>query len=85
MADKEHSFTLENRKNISLTGVNDVKEFSDSKVILKTTLGGLIIRGKKLEISHLDTDMGLLRVSGEIDFIKYTSAADGGMLEGLFK
>ena len=85
MAEREHSLTMENRKNMSLTGVSDVKEFSDGKVILKTTLGGLLIRGKKLEISHLDTDAGLLKVSGEIDLIKYTTASGGGVLEGLFK
>ena len=84
MADKAHSLTLTDRAAMSLTGVTDVKEFSDNKITLKTELGGLLIRGKKLNMSHLDTDTGVLSVSGEIDMIKYTSSQSGA-LEGLFK
>ena len=85
MADKSHSLALTDRQSMSLTGVSDVKEFSDNKISLKTELGGLLIRGKKLNMSHLDTDTGVLSVSGEIDMIKYTSSSGGGAIEGLFK
>ncbi|MBQ3471395.1 MAG: YabP/YqfC family sporulation protein, partial [Clostridia bacterium] len=55
----------------------DVKEFSDNRITLKTELGGLLILGKKLNMSHLDTDTGELSVSGERDMIKYTSSQSG--------
>lgn len=84
MADKTHSISLIDRADMSLTGVTDVREFSDNRISLKTELGGLLIRGKKLNISHLDTDTGVLSINGEIDMIKYTSS-NGGALEGLFK
>lgn len=83
--EKSHILSMTDRKDISLTGVTDVKEFSESKVVLKTVMGSLLIRGKKLTISRLNTDTGELRVSGDIDMIKYTTAAGGGVLEGLFK
>ena len=83
--DKTHSLSMADRRDILLTGVTDVKEFSEGRVMLKTTSGDLCIRGKKLNISRLDTDTGELKVSGEIDSLKYTSSAGGGMLEGLFK
>lgn len=85
MAEKAHSLSLSDRQSMSLTGVSDVKEFSDNKISLKTALGGLLIRGKKLNMSHLDTDTGVLSISGEIDMIKYTTSAGGGAIEGLFK
>lgn len=83
--EKTHSLTMTDRKDIALTGVTDVKEFSESRVVLKTVMGGLCVRGKKLNISRLNTDTGELRVSGEVDMIKYTSSAGGGIIEGLFK
>ena len=43
-AEKEHSISLVNRSKMSLSGVNDVSEFSDSQVMLKTSMGGLCIK-----------------------------------------
>lgn len=81
----EHSLSMLNRKSMSLSGVTDVSEFSESKVILKTTMGGLCIKGKRLTISRLNTDTGTLDVSGEIQSIQYTSSESEGFLAGLFK
>ena len=55
-AEKEHSISLVNRSKMSLSGVNDVSEFSDSQVMLKTSMGGLCIKGKNLSINQLNTD-----------------------------
>ena len=55
-AEKEHSISLVNRSEMSLSGVNDVSEFSDSQVMLKTSMGGLCIKGKNLSINQLNTD-----------------------------
>ena len=37
-AEKEHSISLVNRSKMSLSGVNDVSEFSDSQVMLRECL-----------------------------------------------
>ena len=42
---REHSLTMMNRANMSLSGVTEVSEFSQNKVILKTTMGDLFIKG----------------------------------------
>ena len=81
----EHIIIMKNRANMSLSGVKDVSEFSDSKVVLKTSMGGLIIKGKKLTISQLNTDTGTLEVNGEIQSAQYTAAAGEGFFTGLFK
>ena len=58
---------------MSLSGVNDVSEFSDSQVMLKTSMGGLCIKGKNLSINQLNTDTGMLDVKGEIHSIQYVN------------
>ena len=63
-AEKKHSISLVNRSEMSLSGVNDVSEFSDSQVMLKTSMGGLCIKGKNLSINQLNTDTGMLDVKG---------------------
>ena len=81
----EHMITMKNRAHMSLSGVKDVSEFSENKVVLKTSMGGLIIKGKKLSISQLNTDTGMLEVNGEIQSAQYTVAAGEGFFAGLFK
>ena len=68
-AEKEHSISLVNRSKMSLSGVNDVSEFSDSQVMLKTSMGGLCIKGKNLSINQLNTDTGMLDVKDTFDTV----------------
>ena len=77
-AEKEHSISLVNRSKMSLSGVNDVSEFSDSQVMLKTSMGGLCIKGKNLSINQLNTDTGMLDVKGEIHSIQYAQGNANG-------
>ena len=79
-AEKEHSISLVNRSKMSLSGVNDVSEFSDSQVMLKTS-----IKGKNLSINQLNTDTGMLDVKGEIHSIQYVNKGKDGFFAGLFK
>ena len=79
-AEKKHSISL-----VSLSGVNDVSEFSDSQVMLKTSMGGLCIKGKNLSINQLNTDTGMLDVKGEIHLIQYVNKGKDGFFAGLFK
>ena len=81
----EHALSLMNRKNMSISGVVDVSEFSDTQVILKTSMGGLSIKGKSLPISQLNTQTGTLDVSGEICSIQYLNKGKDGFFAGLFK
>ncbi len=82
---REHTLTLLDRKRMTLTGVLDVSEFSETQVILKTSLGGLCIKGSALSISKLDTDNGTLDVGGEIREIRYMNKSGGKFLAGLLK
>ena len=44
---KKHSMILEDRKQLSFSGVNDVAGFDDHTVTLITELGELCIKGEK--------------------------------------
>lgn len=81
----EHALSLMNRKNMSVSGVVDVSEFSDNQVVLKTSMGGLSIKGKGLTINQLNTQTGTLDVNGEIHTIQYVNKGKDGFFAGLFK
>ena len=83
---KKHFFTLEERNQLSLSGVLEVVSFSETTVSLKTSRGALLIQGKKLNIGRLNTDTGELFITGEISLLKYSKDKnDGSIFEGLFK
>lgn len=83
---KKHSFMLDNREHMTLTGVNEVTGFSDTTVMMKTERGALSVQGSGLNISKLNTDTGELNISGEISLIKYSKdKKKGGFFEGMFK
>lgn len=82
---KEHAISMVNRASMSLTGVSDVSEFSDTRVDLKTSMGGLCVRGKNLTINRLDTDNGTLDINGDIQLIQYTHKGKDSLLAGFFK
>lgn len=82
----EHGITLLNRSKMTITGVLDVISFTDDKIDLKTNMGRLIIKGKKLNINKLNTDVGDLDITGEIEMMEYINKKDKeGILAGLFR
>ena len=82
----EHGITLLNRSKMNITGVLDVISFTDDKIDLKTNMGKLIIKGKNLNINKLNTDVGDLDITGEIEMMEYINKKDKeGILAGLFR
>ena len=74
--------TIENRKQLSMSGVRDVTGFSEREVILSTNMGRLLIRGERLKINKLNSDAGDFSVYGYINSIMYTK--DTGSMKGNF-
>ncbi|ELC8443523.1 sporulation protein YabP [Clostridium perfringens] len=62
---------LENRKLLSLTGVNEVINFDEEKISLKTSLGPLLIKGSGLKMNKLDVQNGEVVIGGFISSINY--------------
>ena len=81
----EHSVELHERSKMILTGVNDVSEFSDDTVKLKTNMGAMTVKGTGLTISSLNTNDGNVEINGSINSIQYQTKQKGGFLESLLK
>lgn len=82
---KAHSFSYENGA-VTITGVKEVKSFSDREVILTLEDCGLSVRGEGMSVSELDTATGVVRVSGILRNIGYTPTAEPlGFLRRLLK
>ncbi|MCI8831090.1 MAG: sporulation protein YabP [Lachnospiraceae bacterium] len=85
-----HKLFLQNRGNVSITGVTDVVSFDESQVILDTDMGLLTLKGKDLHVSRLTIEKGEVDVDGTVDSLAYSSnesirRAGESMLSRLFK
>lgn len=79
-----HNIILEDRKLLSISGVNDIDNFDENVVVLFTDLGQLTVRGSNLHISKLNVDTGELSMDGEITAIFYHEEQPGKSSGGLF-
>ena len=72
MNEQAHRLLLEQRKTLSLGGVQDVKSFDENEVLLLTVCGVLTIRGKELHVGRLELEKGEADIEGSIDSLVYT-------------
>ena len=84
---RPHALSLEDRKRLSLSGVEEVGSFDEREIVMQTALGGLTIGGEELSISRLDVGAGNVEVLGHISLIRYDEQDSGGRgrLFGLFR
>lgn len=82
-----HNITLNERKNIIISGVKKIESFDNFEFVLETTLGNLVIKGKELEIIKLDTYQGTVSIKGEISNLNYEDKKqpEEGIFSKLFK
>ena len=75
-----HNLSLESRRQLSLTGVEEVERFDEQEIVLSTGCGSLIVRGEGLSIGKLSVDAGDVNISGQIDSLSYEEPARSGKL-----
>ena len=68
-----HSFVMENRSRVVMSGVKEVEDFTDTQIILFTELGELTIKGTGLHIDKTDTVSGELIMTGQVVSFAYSS------------
>ena len=61
---KTHKLALDNRKQMSLTGIKDVVAFDLNQVLLESTLGMIHIKGSDLKVTKLSIEKGEVNVGG---------------------
>lgn len=68
-----HNLILENRKNLSVSGVSDVDSFDEKQICAFTEMGLLTVKGKDLHINQFNTSSGELSVNGIVDELVYSA------------
>lgn len=80
-----HRVSLNERKELTVTGVTEVVSFDEETIILKTSLGTLNVHGRQLQLKALSTNGGQVEVSGNVAALIYQqSKPTGSWLHRLF-
>ncbi len=77
-----HNLILENRKKLTLSGIEDVDCFDEESITLFTDEGTLTIKGSELHINKLSVETGEVAIEGQVDSLVYSDAA-GGKSKGM--
>jgi len=80
-----HKLTLNERKNLTMTGVTEVVSFEESAVVLKTGLGVLTVHGQELKLKTLSLEGGQVAVDGHICALVYEEPREGGLWQRLWR
>jgi sporulation protein YabP len=73
-----HRLSLNERKELTVTGVTEVVSFDEEAVILKTSLGTLNVHGRQLQLKNLSTNGGQVEVSGNVAALIYQQSKPTG-------
>ena len=80
-----HRLSLNERKELSMTGITEVVSFDDTAVVLRTQLGTLMIHGQQLQLKTLSLEGGQVAVDGNISALIYEEPRQsGGWISRLF-
>ena len=71
-----HSISIQERKNILITGVKKIDSFDDEEFLLETNMGYIVIKGEDLEIVKLDTYQGNVSIKGKINSLIYMESSN---------
>ena len=78
-----HKLTLNQREELSVTGVSEVVSFDEAAVVLKTHLGTLVVQGEGLVLKTLSVEGGQVR--GHIGSMMYEEPRPEGFFRRLFR
>ena len=73
-----HKLTLNERSQLTMTGVTEVVSFEDTAVVLRTSLGTLMVQGRELQLKTLSLDGGQVAVDGTVSALVYEEPRPAG-------
>lgn len=85
---KNQNIYLEDRSNLTITGVEQVESFNDNTILLNTVKGGIIVKGEELNINKLNLEEGNVKINGIVNGITYSNkefGSKGNILGKMFK
>ncbi len=77
-----HKLALDERKKLTVTGVTEVVSFDEENVVLRTSLGTLIVQGQGLQLKQLTLEGGNVAVQGQITSLFYEQTRENRSLLG---
>lgn len=85
-----HSITINERKNVVISGVKKIDSFDNEEFLLETNMGYIVIKGEELEIIKLDTFQGNVSIKGKFNSLNYMEnlnkkEKEDGLFTKLFK
>ena len=84
-AQTPQNISLTQRNKLTVTGVEEVLSFDESRIELRTVLGELSVGGSGLRVGRLSVDAGELSVEGRVDSLSYSEHESlGGFWSRLF-
>lgn len=79
-----HRLALDNRKQLTVTGVTEVVSFDENAIMLRTGQGDLLIQGSGLQLRQLSLEGGQVAVDGSVAAMVYEEPRPvGGWLRRL--
>ncbi|MBR1824480.1 MAG: sporulation protein YabP [Ruminococcus sp.] len=84
-AKQNQNIILENRKNLSISGITDVDSFDERTIVLYTQLGELTVQGRELHIDSMSVETGDMVITGDIWALVYGDKDKKGPLSALGK
>jgi len=85
----KHRITVEEREDITVTGVTEVISFDEESIVCDTHMGVMVIHGSNFHITRLDLEAGVIEAKGNIDSLEYTELSmfeqKGGLLKRIFR
>lgn len=78
-----HGLRLNERRELTMTGVTEVVSFSDTAVVLRTELGALTVQGQQLQLKTLSQEGGQVAVEGTVSALVYEEPRQTGFWQRL--
>lgn len=79
-----HGIIIENRSKMSVSGVEDVKNFDEQTVVLDTSMGELTVKGEGLKVNSFTVETGDLSLEGKVFALAYTVSKKKSIMGRLF-
>ena len=85
-----HGITINERKNIVVSGVKRIESFDNEEFLMETNMGYIVIKGQELELIKLDTFQGNVSIKGKFNSLGYIENIkkkdkEEGLFSKLFK
>lgn len=66
-----HKLILDQRRDLSVTGVTEVVSFDETAVVLNTAAGTLVVQGEALQLKQLSEEGGKVAIVGQVAALYY--------------